>query len=82
MRALIAVILITIGSGCSWPTRTVCPDVPRTTRPALPALSAEDVACLTDDAWHRLRERDRGRREYAEDLESILQGIREECNDR
>ncbi len=41
-------------------------------RPVLPRLSADDVQCLTDDAYRRLVERDMYRRQYAEELEAII----------
>lgn len=68
-------------SGCATVTETrlVCPDIPETVRPSLPAIQARELACLTDEAYERLLERDRQRREYAQDQEAILAGIREEC---
>ncbi|MEJ1496343.1 MAG: hypothetical protein RPU13_07615 [Candidatus Sedimenticola sp. (ex Thyasira tokunagai)] len=71
----IAAILITAGSGCSSTpeVRYVAQPLPMPQRPLLPALSADDLACITNDAYYRLVQRNRLRREYAEELEAIIQ---------
>lgn len=77
--ALLAAVLagLLLG-GCSWwddpldgdPVTFYCPE-----RPALPALIAEELACLSDEAYRKLLERDRLRREYAEDLEVYCERV-------
>lgn len=83
MRLIAVIALSAVLAGCAWPTRTelVCPDVPTIVRPALPAISAEDLACMTDDAYRRLLDRDRLRREYAEEQEVVLHQIRTKCEE-
>ena len=46
--------------------------LPLPSRPALPALSAGEMECLSDDAYARLVRRDLQRRQYAEELEAII----------
>lgn len=77
-----ALLALTL-SGCGWmPTRTVlvCPPVPETIRPILPPVTSEDLEPVTDNTYRRLLERERLRREYAEDLETILLTLRSKCN--
>jgi hypothetical protein len=42
------------------------------TRPTLPTLKGADVSCLAPEVKKTLQERDRLRREYAEELEAII----------
>lgn len=79
---LIPIVALAL-AGCALPTRTVlvCPSVPETIRPILPAVTAEDLAPLTEDAARRLKERERVRREYAEMLETILGSVRTKCRE-
>lgn len=78
-----AIILMAAGSGCAAKiivppvapetvTKSVFAPLPLPDRPVLPPLSAEDMNCLSDDAYRRLVARDRLRRQYAEDLETII----------
>ena len=41
-------------------------------KPVLPAVSADEIACLSDEAVWKLVERQRLRREYVEELEVII----------
>lgn len=74
----VATILMAIGSGLVGCTsapevRYIQEPLALPPRPVLPRLSADDVQCLTDDAYRRLVARDIGRRQYAEQLEAIIQ---------
>lgn len=69
--ALLAVTIILPGCGLQ-PTHAISEPLPLPVRPLLPALSASDIACLSDDTYKRLVIRDRLRREYAEELEAII----------
>lgn len=80
MNACVKVIVITLiilGSGC---TRTVYKPVPldRPERPALPAVEAQALQCLSDDTFSRILEREQLRREYAEELEVIIDSTQPE----
>ncbi|WP_427501382.1 hypothetical protein ACQE3E_06685 [Methylomonas sp. MED-D] len=48
----------------------------RPTRPVLPAITAPELTCLTDDAYAKLAERNRLQRQYAEELETIIDSTR------
>jgi hypothetical protein len=71
---IIAMIIVAVViPGCSpQPTRYVSEPLPLPVRPVLPALSANDIACLSDDTYKRLLARDLLRRQYAEELEAII----------
>mgnify|MGYP006902066400 CR=1 FL=1 len=75
-----AISLIIIGSliltGCFTRTVAVCPELPDIQRPMLPRINADDVQCLSDQTWDVLVMRERLRREYAEDLEAVIEGAR------
>jgi hypothetical protein len=77
-RFLQITLLALILSACAS-TRFVCPDVPDIPRPGLPSIEASEVQCLTDETWNKLVQRERARREYAEELEAVLDAIGEEC---
>lgn len=47
-----------------------CPDIPR---PELPVVSEEAMACLSDDAYFDIQERDQRLRQYAEKYEQVCQ---------
>lgn len=73
LKLAAAIILITAGSGCAAPeVRYVIEPLPLPARPVLPAIGEAELMCLSDDAYHRLVERERLRREYAEKLEEII----------
>lgn len=78
-----AIIWTTVGSGCATPPDVgyVTQPLPLPARPVLPRLTATDLACLPDDAYRRLVERERLRREYAEELEAIIRATHHETDD-
>lgn len=41
-------------------------------RPTLPTWTAKDMSCLSEPMKQKIRDRDRLRREYAEDLEALI----------
>lgn len=45
--------------------------------PALATVSGEELACLSEDAWRRVRLRDRQCRAYAEHLRLLLEATQE-----
>jgi len=67
--------LALILSGCSTtqPVEYVTTPLPLPPRPELPAISGEQLQCLSDETYSAIVKRDRGRREYAETLEAIIQ---------
>ncbi|MDY6979203.1 MAG: hypothetical protein SV201_04940 [Pseudomonadota bacterium] len=71
----VAIILITTGSGCTTlETQYVTQPLHRPERPLLPAVSEEELSCLAQGTARKLTERQRLRREYAEKLETIIDG--------
>lgn len=73
----IAAILAMSGSGCaSTETRYKPTPLPLPERPLLPAVEAEELQCISADAYGRLVTRQRLLREYAEDLEIIIKSTR------
>ena len=73
LLAAAAIISTAIGSGCAR-TRTVylAEDLPLPDRPVLPRLTPGELQCLSEDAYYRLMMRDMLRRQYAEELETII----------
>lgn len=70
---LAATIWTILGSGCAaTEIRYVAAPLPLPPRPVLPAVSAQDLAPLPDNVYRRIGERDRLRRQYAEELEAII----------
>ncbi|MBL4797629.1 MAG: hypothetical protein JKY50_09455 [Oleispira sp.] len=80
----IAASLIIIGSvaqlvGCAQqPVQYVTKSLWKPERPVLPALTEADVQCLSKEAFFKLVNRDRLRREYAEELEVIIESTQSE----
>ena len=83
IRTAMMISLVVIGNiGCSiQPTpevryidRITYKTVPleRPERPVLPTWKGSDMSCLSDEMKQKIRDRDRIRRQYAEDLEAII----------
>lgn len=79
MRRVLLVLLSAAMAGCVCQpeVRHIVEPLPLPSRPLLPALTADDLACLSDDAYRRLVERDMLRRHYAEELEAIIRSTRD-----
>lgn len=46
--------------------------LPLPPRPTLPAIPAQAMECLSDEAYRAIVERDQQRRDYAEQLEAVI----------
>ena len=85
--AVISSILITSALliGCTTPAPQVI-SVPlqleRPARPVLPKISIDEANAIPWATWIRLSERDRLRRQYAEQLELIIDSTRSEDNEQ
>ena len=77
VAALLATLLV---SGCSTRTVFVCPDLPVLSRPEVPWLTPEQVASVDGDIWAVLDRRERLLVGYSMELESVIEGIRAQCN--
>lgn len=75
-------LIVTVGTILSLTTLGGCTrevvvhvsePLPLPVRPVLPGVSAEELACLSDEAYAKLAERQRLRRQYCEELEVIIQ---------
>lgn len=78
LKVVIAASLIMIGSlnllGCAQqPVLYLNKSLWKPERPVLPVLTESDVQCLSKEAFFKLFNRDRLRREYAEELEVIIE---------
>lgn len=74
-----AIIWMATGSGCAFTgARYIQEPLPLPPRPVLPALTAEDLACLPAEVYERLVRRDLLRRQYAEELEAIIRATHQE----
>jgi hypothetical protein len=74
IMALIAFAL----SGCAAPVRQVSQPLPLPERPLLPRVYESELACLSDESYRRIVERERLRREYAETLETIIRATQQD----
>lgn len=83
LMKVIVTSLIMIGSalfvsGCAQqPIQYVTNPLTLPVRPVLPALTQDDVQCLSDEAYKKLVRRDMLRRQYAEELEVIIQSTQQ-----
>lgn len=74
-----AIISLAIGSGCSAPeVRYVTRPLELPVRPLLPGIQPAEFACLSQETYGRLVERERLRRNYAEELEAVIQSTHPE----
>lgn len=75
MKYLMVILFLCL-TGCAAPavyTNTLSMKPPP--RPELPLITAEQLSCLSDEAYKALVERDRLRLEYAEKLEVIIKPL-------
>lgn len=74
---LTALILTMTGCLSPAPAPALVPaPLPLPARPVLPAVTGVELACLSDDVYRRLAERQRRMRHYTEILELIIQSTR------
>lgn len=73
LLSMIAAAWILIGSTGCTEVRYITQPLMLPERPALPAIKADDLKCLSDEAFASIIRRDRERKEYAETLEAIIQ---------
>ena len=73
MKTLIIALSVAL---CACATNPATFYLSRPERPILPAVSGDDLQCLTDDVYRRIVMRDAMRRWYAEELESIIDSTR------
>ncbi len=68
-----ATILIIAVSGCCTPeVRHEPVKLPQPTEPVYTAVTADDVACVSDTSYGRIVERDRQRKNYGEECAAII----------
>lgn len=74
-----AIILITTGSGCATTqVEYYQRPLPLPPRPVLPALTAQDLSCISDADYKKLVTRNRLRKQYTEELELIIKSTHEQ----
>lgn len=72
--AIAAMTLTILGSGCAGETVYVTKPLPLPPRPVLPPLPGYELQCLERETYELLRDRQRERRQYCEELEAIIKG--------
>lgn len=61
-------------AGCATPrVEYVTAPLPMPPRPELPAIPGEALQCLAEEDYRAVVQRDRLRREYAEQLEAVIE---------
>lgn len=74
LRLATALTLVLAGSGCACDPVIQSPvPLPMPARPDLPAIPADSLMCLSDEAYTALVERDAKLKAYAQQLEAIIQ---------
>jgi len=77
MLAIVISSIIT-GSCATTDTRYQSDPLPLPSRPVLPSVSAEEFAQVPQATAWKIKERERLRREYAEELETIIKATHQE----
>lgn len=73
LMVIVATLIATGSTGCtSQRVQYQILPLPLPERPLLPAISADELQCLSDETYSKLAERNRLRRQYAEQLETII----------
>lgn len=78
LMLMIPISLALIGSGCAVnqpPAEKIVyikTALPLPSRPTLPTWNGNDMSCLSPEMIQKIKDRDRLRKEYAEDLEAII----------
>lgn len=72
-------LIMTGLTGCPepLPAQVIQEPLTRPARPVLPAIKAADLQCLSDETYFRLAQRNRLHRQYAEQLELIIDSTME-----
>lgn len=65
-------VLVCAGCACPAPDYRPVPAWLVPGQPAVPTVMAADLACLSDDTYSRLAERDRACWQYARELRALL----------
>ena len=71
LAAAITLLAVT-STGCATRTEYQLAPLPLPPRPELPNIPADDLACLSDRTYDALAQRDKARRQYADELEVII----------
>lgn len=71
-------VLLLAGCAPVVKTITLYPEITLTAKPLLPKVSAQDMACLSDETFKKLYDRQRLISDYANELELIINSINAE----
>lgn len=69
---MVRIILLSLLLAGCCETQYITRPLPLPERPILPVVEASELSCVSDDAYYRLVQRERLRREYAETCEAIV----------
>lgn len=72
MMVAAIILIITVSSCCTPEVRHEPVKLPQPVEPVYTAVSASDVACLSDEAYGHIVERDRQRKNYGEECAAII----------
>ena len=75
LKALVISLITLANMGCSPVLAGRVLPLPG--KPALPAIAAQEVSCLSDATWQKLVKRDVLQRHYIEDLQLIIKSTQE-----
>lgn len=74
MRVFLMLGFVCILCGCNKETVRDAFCIDRPSRPTLTRVSADDLQCLSDDSYLRVIQRETQIKEYAEALETLIDG--------
>ncbi len=81
MMVAATILIIMVSSCCANDVRHEPVLLPVPVESLLPAVAADEVACLDDDAYARLVERERLRKEFGDDCAAIIDANNAGVND-
>jgi hypothetical protein len=81
MKKLLIIPFLILGSGCSQQIPRerivyITTPLPLPARPVLPVIESQELQCLSSGTRSALGKRDVMRRQYAEELETIIKSTR------
>ena len=73
LKTVIVISLMMLGSSCTRDIEYITTPLPIPPRPLLERISAEEASTIPINVWMKIVRRDMARRNYAEQLEVIVQ---------
>ncbi len=73
VKRITPIVVCLLAAGCTTPrVEPITAPLPLPARPELPAIAGDALQCLAPETYRAMVERDRARRDYAEQLEAVI----------